>query len=46
MFPPMINAQMNDELKSLYDADKQERIDQPKVNTAEYKAMRARDLAT
>jgi len=45
MFPAMINAQMNDELKSLYDADEQERIDQPKANTTEYKATRARDLA-
>lgn len=35
---------MNNELLSLYEADKQERIDQPKVNTPEYKAMRARDL--
>jgi len=44
MFPAIINVQMNDELNSLYEADKQERIDQPRVNTAEYKAMRARDL--
>jgi hypothetical protein len=35
---------MNNELDSLYKADKRERIDQPKANTAEYKAMRARDL--
>src|SRR5215207_3680475 len=35
---------MNHELASLYKADKQERINQPSVNTAEYKAMRARDL--
>ena len=36
--------QMNNELFSLYKADKQERIDQPKANTPEYKAMRVRDL--
>lgn len=36
---------MNDELASLYAADKQERIDQPGANTTEYKSMRARDLA-
>lgn len=35
---------MNQELLSLYQADKQEHINQPKVNTAEYKAMRFRDL--
>ena len=35
---------MNDELASLYKADKQERINQPRANTPEYKAMRARDL--
>src|SRR4030095_4837238 len=35
---------MNNELDSLYKADKRERMDQPKANTAEYKAMRARDL--
>src|SRR5215208_7201147 len=35
---------MNHELASLYKADKQERINQPSVNTAEYKAMRTRDL--
>ena len=35
---------MNDELRSLYEADRQERINQPKGNTAEYKSMRARDL--
>ena len=35
---------MNNELASLYKADKQERINQPRVNTAEYKAMRIRDL--
>ena len=34
---------MNDELVNLYTADNQERIDQPKGNTAEYRAMRARD---
>jgi hypothetical protein len=35
---------MNDELISLYNADRQERVDQPKVNTLAYRAMRARDL--
>ncbi|HEX9333832.1 MAG TPA: hypothetical protein VF896_18210 [Anaerolineales bacterium] len=35
---------MNDDPASLYTADKQERVDQPKANTPEYKAMRARDL--
>ncbi len=35
---------MNHELAVLYQADKQERINQPKANTAEYRAMRARDL--
>lgn len=35
---------MNNELAALYETDKQERIDQPGVNTTEYKAMRARDL--
>ena len=35
---------MNKELRLLYETDKQERIDQPKVNTLEYKSMRARDL--
>ena len=35
---------MNNELVSLFKADKQERINQPKANTAEYKAMRVRDL--
>jgi hypothetical protein len=34
---------MNYELASLYKADKQERVNQPTGNTAEYKAMRARD---
>lgn len=34
---------MDNELFSLYQADKQERFDQPKVNTPEYKGMRARD---
>jgi hypothetical protein len=36
--------QMDDELASLYRADKQERINQPEANTPEYRAMRARDL--
>jgi len=35
---------MNNELLSLYEADRHERVKQPKVNTPEYKAMRARDL--
>lgn len=35
---------MNNELASLFKKDKQERIDQPKANTPEYKDMRARDL--
>jgi hypothetical protein len=35
---------MNKELRLLYETDKQERIDQPKVNTPEYRSMRARDL--
>src|SRR5688572_1934187 len=35
---------MNEELATLYKADKQERINQPKANTPEYKAMRVRDL--
>jgi hypothetical protein len=35
---------MNTELLSLYIADRQERVSQPKAPTPEYKAMRARDL--
>ena len=35
---------MDQELLSLYKADKQERVNQPKANTPEYKAMRRRDL--
>ena len=35
---------MNKELQNLHQADKQERVHQPKGNTPEYKAMRARDL--
>jgi hypothetical protein len=35
---------MNNELASLYQADRKERINQPRANTVEYKAMRARDL--
>src|SRR5690242_2508026 len=35
---------MNDELLALFEADRKERVNQPKVNTPEYKAMRARDL--
>lgn len=35
---------MNDELISLYKADREERVKQPKVNTPEYIAMRRRDF--
>ena len=35
---------MNDELLSLYQLDRQEHASQSRVNTPEYKAMRARDL--
>jgi hypothetical protein len=35
---------MNGELAALYQADQQERINHPRVNTPEYTAMRARDL--
>ena len=35
---------MNNELVSLYEADRRERINQPKAGTTEYRAMRARDL--
>ena len=35
---------MNNELFSFYQADKQERVNQPKANTPEYKAMRKRDV--
>lgn len=35
---------MNAELLSLYKADRREHLNPPKVNTPEYKAMRARDL--
>ncbi len=35
---------MNDELFSLYQADRQERVSPPQAPTPEYKAMRARDL--
>jgi hypothetical protein len=34
---------MNDELLSLYTADRQERINQPRMGTSEYTAMRERD---
>jgi len=37
-------ASMNDELLSLYQSDRQEHANQAKVNTPEYRAMRARDL--
>jgi hypothetical protein len=36
---------MNNDLLALYEADRKERVNQPKVNTAEYNAMRARDSA-
>lgn len=36
---------MNTELFSLYQADKQERVNQPGANTPAYKAMRERDQA-
>lgn len=35
---------MNEELLSLYKNDRQEHANQTKVNTPEYRAMRARDL--
>jgi hypothetical protein len=35
---------MNEELLSLYEADRQERVNQPRVGTPEYLLMRARDL--
>jgi len=35
---------MHNELLSLYKADRQERVNQPNVNTSAYKAMRGRDL--
>ena len=35
---------MKNEIAFLYEADKQERVSQPSANTAEYKAMRVRDL--
>jgi hypothetical protein len=35
---------MNDELARLYKSDKEERINQPRANTPEYRAMRAQDL--
>src|SRR5689334_8901348 len=41
----MIKVQMHNELLSLYEDDERERVNQPQVNTAEYKTMRARDLA-
>jgi hypothetical protein len=34
---------MNDELLALYSADRQERVDQPRIGTPEYTAMRERD---
>jgi hypothetical protein len=37
-------ASMNDELLSLYQSERQEHASQAKVNTPEYKSMRARDL--
>jgi hypothetical protein len=35
---------VNTELSSLYEADRQERVNQPRANSREYRAMRARDL--
>src|ERR1044071_5325175 len=35
---------MNIDLLVLYEAERRERVNQPKVNTPEYQAMRARDL--
>src|SRR5262245_5684617 len=35
---------MNTELLALYQADRQERVNQPKANSPEYKAMRVRDF--
>lgn len=40
----MKSINVNNELLSLYEADRQERVNQPVVNTPEYQAMRARDL--
>jgi hypothetical protein len=34
---------MKDELLALYNADREERIDQPRMGTPEYTAMRERD---
>jgi hypothetical protein len=34
---------MNDELLALYTADRAERVDQPRMGTSEYTAMRERD---
>src|SRR4029450_8681176 len=34
---------MNDELLALYTADREERVDQPRMGTPEYTAMRERD---
>jgi hypothetical protein len=34
---------MNDELRALYTADRAERVDQPRMGTPEYIAMRERD---
>jgi hypothetical protein len=34
---------MNDELLALYTADREERIDQPRMGTPQYTAMRERD---
>ena len=35
---------MNEEMLSSYNADRQERVDQPRANTTEYKPMCLRDL--
>lgn len=40
----MVNPEMNEELLSLYKQDRHEHSNQAKVNTPEYKAMRARDM--
>jgi hypothetical protein len=39
-----VDFNMNDELLSLYNADRQDHANQAKANTPEYRSMRARDL--
>ena len=34
---------MNDDLLALYNADREERVDQPRMGTPEYTALRERD---